>query len=58
MKELESKDPKDIALAIARSAKTNNKRKRVVVITQGPDPVLVSYFDIFSGDYVIKEYPV
>lgn len=58
VKGLESKDRKDIALHLAKFKKTNTFRKRVAIVTQGALPVLMAYYDIFSGEYKIKEYPV
>lgn len=39
--ELGTKDLKEIALKLAATPKENKKRERVVIITQGPDPVLL-----------------
>lgn len=57
-KKLESKDRKDIALALAKFKKTNTARHRVAIVTQGPEPTIVAYYDILSGEYKIKEYPI
>lgn len=58
VKKMESKDRKDIALALAKFEKTNQNRKRVAIVTQGAEPTLVAYFDEEAGDYKIKEYPI
>lgn len=58
VKKLESEDRKDIALALAKYKKTNKNRHRVAIVTQGPEPTLVAYYDILSGDHKIKEYPI
>ncbi|XKL60814.1 hypothetical protein PGB90_007871 [Kerria lacca] len=49
---LGTKDIKEIALKIANQSKHNIEKKRVVVITQGEQPVIV------ARDNVIKEFPV
>ena len=58
VKQMESKDRKDIALALAKFKKTNAQRKRVAIVTQGAEPVLVASWDEAAGDYKVKEYPV
>lgn len=50
--DLETTDIKEIALKISNMEKINNKRKRVVIITQGANPVLL------AKDNAITEYPV
>ena len=55
---IESKDRKDIALALAKYKKTNTNRQRVAIVTQGPLPALLAYYDVLSGEHVIKEYPI
>jgi len=58
VKEMQSTDRKDIALALAAFKKTNQNRKRVAIVTQGALPVIVAYYDILSGEYKVKEYPI
>ena len=55
---MESKDRKDIALNLAKFEKTNKARHRVAIVTQGPEPTLMAYYDVLSGEYKVKEYPV
>ena len=57
-KGMESTDRKDIALALASFKKTNANRKRVAIVTQGALPTIVAYYDVLSGEYKIKEYPI
>ncbi|GAB6028552.1 hypothetical protein CHUAL_002695 [Chamberlinius hualienensis] len=47
-----TEDLREIAMKITKLEKLNEKRKRMVVITQGPGPVIVAYDD------EIIEYPV
>jgi len=58
VKKLESTDRKDIALALAKFEKTNKARHRVAIVTQGPLPALMAYYDVLSGEYKVKEYPI
>ena len=50
--DLETTDLKEIALKIANIEKINDKRKRIVIITHGANPV------ILVKDGTITEYPV
>jgi adenosine kinase len=45
---------RDIAKALANLPKANSQRKRVAVITQGPEPTIVAV----QGEAEVKEYPV
>lgn len=47
-----TKDPKEIALKISKLPKQNENRSRLVVLTQGVDPVIV------AKDGSVVEYPV
>ena len=58
VKELASTDRKDIALNLAKFKKTNEKRHRVAIVTQGALPVLVASFNTEKNDYEVKEYPI
>jgi len=49
---LNATDRKQIALKISNMDKINNKRKRIVVITQGTNAVLL------AKDGIVTEYPV
>lgn len=44
----------DICLHLANLPKTNEKRKRVAIVTQGTDPTLVAV----QGDDNVQEFPV
>ena len=50
--DLGTMDRKEIALKISNMEKINTKRKRIVIITQGCDPV------ILAKDNTITEFPV
>lgn len=45
-------DRKEIALKLCNHEKLNTKRKRIVIITQGCDPVLL------ARDNVVEEFPI
>lgn len=51
---LEGKSVAEIAKAIADGEKTNKKRQRIVIITQGTEPTVVAV----QGEESVKEYPV
>lgn len=46
---------KEVALAIAKSKKVNTSRPRVVVITQGKEPILVAQY---QADGIQEEFEV
>lgn len=50
--ELGTKDIKEIALAVTKLEKINDKRKRIVIFTQGHGPV------ILAKDNTVTEFPV
>ncbi|KAF2194854.1 Ribokinase-like protein [Zopfia rhizophila CBS 207.26] len=54
---LNTKDVKEIAKAIATLPKKNNKKPRTVIITQGTDPTIAAIAKE-GGDVEIKEAPV
>jgi len=58
VKEMESTDRKDIAMALAKFKKTNDKRKRVAIVTQGALPTIVVSYNEAAGEYQTKEYPI
>ncbi|RPA87247.1 Ribokinase-like protein [Ascobolus immersus RN42] len=53
---LETKDIAEIAKSIAKLPKVNEKRQRVVVITQGTEPTVV--VTATSGEPTVQTYPV
>lgn len=48
----------DIAVAIAKFAKSNTKRPRVAIVTHGAKPVIVASHMPGSDEVSLKEYPI
>jgi adenosine kinase len=48
----------DIAKCLAGWKKANDKRPRIVILTQGPLPVIVATSTVGSTDISIEEFPV
>jgi adenosine kinase len=55
---LETSDHKVIAKHIAMTEKTNQERPRIVIITDGPRPVICAKHMPGSEECEIQEYPV
>jgi adenosine kinase len=47
----------EIAVALAKLPKANNKRQRTAIVTQGIDPTVVAVAKA-NGEVDVKEYPV
>jgi adenosine kinase len=55
--DLKTENIEEIAIAMAKLPKANNKRQRVVIITQGTDPTIVASATE-GGKVDVKTFPV